>query len=188
MVWALNWAWSSVDPTRLTPDRLTPRRSICPDNVEIIAPVPERLTPLPLPSEKTVVLLNWAWPNPEPLRFTLSKFTPRRSTCPFREPITAFVPERLAPNVPSEKIVWALNCAPWRFEFERLTPERLTLRKSTPWPNPPPTVEKSILERFALVPERLTPLNPSEKMVWALNWAWLKSIPDKSKEDISCPL
>nr|WP_282766359.1 hypothetical protein [Alteromonas macleodii] len=80
-------------------------------------PVPDRFAPCD-PSEKTVVLLNWALPRFEFIRFTPLRFTPRKSTpCPNPPPTveksiplkSALVPVRFAPCTPSEKIVSALN-------------------------------------------------------------------------------
>ena len=58
-----------------------------------------------------------------------------------------------------------------------------TLARFTPVKSMPPLM----FWRTALVPERLTPVTPSENIVVLSNTAADRSIPDKSWVDISCP-
>ena len=77
----------------------------------------------------------------------------------------ALVPERLTPvpDAPPENTVVRSNNAPDKLEFEKFTPAKLVPRKSTP--------DKSVLDRLAPVPERLTPSPSNENTVVLSNLA-----------------
>ena len=137
--------------------------------------MPDRFAPItpfaPIdPSEKIVVPLNRLPDRSDPIKLTPVRFTPEKFTLSFDwiPEIQAFVPDRFAPNVPSEKIVVPLKVLPDRSDPIKLTPLRFTPEKFTlsfNW----------IPEITAFVPDRFAPNAPSQNTVVPLN-----RLPDKS--------